>query len=105
MKQEKSEEKNHIESLSIRVRSSDPSSTPTKLDSDHDTTSGLAGIPTYAGLSGNRLIAAVTIIATTGFTLFGYDQGSLSGLISAPEFVKVFPATDPAKVSSISCGS
>ena len=31
----------------------------------------LEGIPTYAGLSGNRLIAAVTIIATTGFTLFG----------------------------------
>ena len=29
------------------------------------------GVPTYVGLSGTRLIAAITATATTGFLLFG----------------------------------
>lgn len=35
----------------------------------------------------------ITVIATTGFSLFGYDQGLMSGIISAPQFNREFPAT------------
>jgi hypothetical protein len=31
----------------------------------------------YMGLRGESLSMAVSIIATTGFVLFGYDQGTL----------------------------
>ncbi|KPM37673.1 Sugar transporter STL1 [Neonectria ditissima] len=49
--------------------------------------------PTFAGFSGNRLSLAISTVATTGFLLFGYDQGVMSGIISAPEFNEYFPAT------------
>ncbi|KAL1990351.1 hypothetical protein VTN49DRAFT_6190 [Thermomyces lanuginosus] len=49
--------------------------------------------PTYAGLSGKKLLWAVSSVATTGFLLFGYDQGIMSGIISAEPFNKVFPET------------
>lgn len=29
------------------------------------------------------------------FLLFGYDQGVMSGIISAPQFLRVFPDLDP----------
>ncbi|EDK46768.1 sugar transporter-like protein [Lodderomyces elongisporus] len=45
------------------------------------------------GLRGRKLRLAVTIIATTGFSLFGYDQGLMSGLISGDQFNKEFPPT------------
>jgi sugar porter (SP) family MFS transporter len=45
------------------------------------------------GLRGRPLRLAVTIIAVTGFSLFGYDQGLMSGLITAPQFNHDFPAT------------
>lgn len=45
------------------------------------------------GLRGRPLRLAVTIIAVTGFSLFGYDQGLMSGLITAPQFNDDFPAT------------
>lgn len=48
------------------------------------------------GLSGRPLRVAVTVIATTGFSLFGYDQGLMSGLITGTEFNKEFPATNAA---------
>lgn len=35
----------------------------------------------------------VSIIATTGFLLFGYDQGVMSGIISAQPFMHYFPET------------
>lgn len=41
---------------------------------------------TTAGLTGRKLRAAVTITATLGFSLFGYDQGLMAGLISAEQF-------------------
>lgn len=36
-----------------------------------DAKTNVAGVPTYAGLSGSRLSVAITLIATTGFLLFG----------------------------------
>ncbi|GAA5892498.1 hypothetical protein JCM8208_005837 [Rhodotorula glutinis] len=54
-----------------------------------------SGIPTYMGANGDRLGALITICAAMGFILFGYDQGVMSGIISAPQFVRVFPACDP----------
>ncbi|KAL8291441.1 hypothetical protein RQP46_002419 [Phenoliferia psychrophenolica] len=50
------------------------------------------GVPTYMGMCGNKLIFATT--ATCGFSLFGYDQGVMSGLISGTEFIQTFPACD-----------
>lgn len=34
--------------------------------------------PTFMGLSGQPLSLAVSSVATTGFLLFGYDQGYVS---------------------------
>jgi sugar porter (SP) family MFS transporter len=45
------------------------------------------------GLTGRPLSLAVSIIATTGFLLFGYDQGVMSGIISAEPFNDYFPET------------
>lgn len=64
----------------------------------------------------------ITVAASMGFCLFGcvkrcpklewlwirsdqfpsesYDQGVMSGLISAPQFFRVFPACDPAEQGS-----
>ncbi|KAF2720429.1 general substrate transporter [Polychaeton citri CBS 116435] len=51
------------------------------------------GQPHFLGLSGRNLQFLVSTIATTGFLLFGYDQGVMSGIISAPDFNKAFPQT------------
>ncbi|KAI0774413.1 general substrate transporter [Fomes fomentarius] len=42
-------------------------------------------------LRGRTLTAAIAFVAGTGFTLFGYDQGVMSALLSAGQFTKVFP--------------
>lgn len=31
-------------------------------------------VPTFAGMSGKKLLSAVTTTATMGFLLFGYDR-------------------------------
>ncbi|KAH8666660.1 sugar transporter [Xylariales sp. PMI_506] len=49
--------------------------------------------PTFMGLSGRPLSLAVSTVATTGFLLFGYDQGVMSGIISAAPFNDMFVAT------------
>ncbi|ODV77325.1 general substrate transporter [Suhomyces tanzawaensis NRRL Y-17324] len=46
-----------------------------------------------AGLRGRKLRVYITLTAVTGFSLFGYDQGLMSGLITAPQFNDEFPAT------------
>ncbi|KAM0750892.1 putative MFS monosaccharide transporter [Meredithblackwellia eburnea MCA 4105] len=55
-----------------------------------------SGVPTYMGFSGTKLINAITVFATTGFLLFGYDQGVMSGLITGEQFIQTFPACDEA---------
>lgn len=49
--------------------------------------------PKFMGLSGRPLSLAVSTVATTGFLLFGYDQGVMSGIISAKPFNNIFEAT------------
>ncbi|PWN34607.1 MFS general substrate transporter, partial [Meira miltonrushii] len=44
------------------------------------------------GLRGSKLRLAITLTAVTGFSLFGYDQGLMSGIITAPQFWKEFPS-------------
>ncbi|QEU58085.1 Stl1 [Kluyveromyces lactis] len=46
-----------------------------------------------AGLVGRSLRLAVTITAVTGFSLFGYDQGLMSGIITGVRFNDEFPGT------------
>lgn len=43
------------------------------------------------GLSGKKLNLALSVVATTGFLLFGYDQGVMSGIIDAPQFAETIP--------------
>ncbi|KAG2734005.1 hypothetical protein G9P44_003530 [Scheffersomyces stipitis] len=45
------------------------------------------------GLRGKKLRAFITVVAVTGFSLFGYDQGLMSGIITADQFNSEFPAT------------
>jgi len=52
-----------------------------------------AGVPHFFGLTGNALNLAITVVATNGFLLFGYDQGVMSGIISAQPFNAAFPET------------
>lgn len=51
------------------------------------------GSPKFMGLTGKPLSLAVSTIATCGFLLFGYDQGVMSGIISAKPFNDMFEAT------------
>jgi len=44
-------------------------------------------------LKGKWLMWMVTIVAGTGFTLFGYDQGVVSGILTLPSFEATFPQT------------
>lgn len=46
-----------------------------------------------SGYSGRPLRVAVTTVAVTGFSLFGYDQGLMSGLITGSQFNQEFPPT------------
>ncbi|CAN3354566.1 hexose transporter Hxt13p [Diutina catenulata] len=48
------------------------------------------------GLRGKALRYTVTACATIGFSLFGYDQGLMSGIITAPQFGEDFPPVTPA---------
>lgn len=43
------------------------------------------------GLKGKKLQVLVTCCCVIGFSLFGYDQGLMSGIITAPQFVETFP--------------
>ncbi|CAI5760682.1 unnamed protein product [Candida verbasci] len=54
------------------------------------------------GLRGKKLKITISAIATTGFSLFGYDQGLMSGIISAEQFTSYFP---PAEGDSVIQGA
>ena len=43
------------------------------------------------GLKGKKLEALVTCCCVIAFSLFGYDQGLMAGIITAPQFVETFP--------------
>ncbi|KAJ5096491.1 sugar transporter-like protein [Penicillium alfredii] len=47
---------------------------------------------TTSGWRGKKLHLAITFTSVVGFSLFGYDQGLMSGIISADEFSKEFSA-------------
>ncbi|RPB20253.1 general substrate transporter [Terfezia boudieri ATCC MYA-4762] len=49
--------------------------------------------PAFGGLTGKKLGLAISVVSTTGFLLFGYDQGLMSGIITAPEFNAAIPET------------
>jgi MFS family permease len=51
------------------------------------------GVPHYAGITGKPLATLVSVIATSGFLLFGYDQGVMSGIITGVDFNNFFPQT------------
>ncbi|TIB75270.1 general substrate transporter [Wallemia mellicola] len=57
---------------------------------DQPISENASGVPTFMGLTGNKLGAAITATATVGFLLF--DQGVMSGIITADQFAEVFPA-------------
>ncbi|CAI7636822.1 unnamed protein product [Penicillium viridicatum] len=46
---------------------------------------------TTSGLRGKKLHIAITFTSVVGFSLFGYDQGLMSGIISGDQFTKDFP--------------
>ncbi|KAF7122287.1 hypothetical protein CNMCM5793_000244 [Aspergillus hiratsukae] len=53
----------------------------------------MSSVPSFAGMSGKKLMWSVTTCATMGFLLFGYDQGVMSSIIDADPFNNVFTAT------------
>ncbi|CAK1356963.1 unnamed protein product [Cercospora beticola] len=46
-------------------------------------------------ISGKALEVGVCVTAASGFLLFGYDQGVMSGIITEPMFLEVFPQMEP----------
>ncbi|KAL1625472.1 hypothetical protein SLS56_007366 [Neofusicoccum ribis] len=53
--------------------------------------------PRFLGMRGKMLSTVVSIVATTGFLLFGYDQGVMSGIIGADPFNDYFEETKDNK--------
>ncbi|KAI5949827.1 hypothetical protein CANMA_005407 [Candida margitis] len=54
----------------------------------------LAGRTSSSGMRGKKLRFFITVTATIGFSLFGYDQGLMSGLLNGDQFKKEFPPAD-----------
>ncbi|KFZ04159.1 hypothetical protein V502_10363 [Pseudogymnoascus sp. VKM F-4520 (FW-2644)] len=63
------------------------------MSTDVVTSTGTGSAVKFMGMCGRPLGLAISIVATTGFLLFGYDQGVMSGIISAPQFNEYFPET------------
>ncbi|RKP31741.1 general substrate transporter [Metschnikowia bicuspidata] len=49
------------------------------------------------GLNDRALRLAITITAVVGFSLFGYNQGLMAGIITGSQFNHEFPATDMSR--------
>lgn len=58
-----------------------------------DSTTQLSASKSFTGFQGRKLGLAVSTVCTTGFLLFGYDQGVMSGIIGADSFNDYFPET------------
>lgn len=68
------------------------SSTLEEEKKHHKETSFDAEVASHAPrLRGRKLTVSIAFVAGTGFTLFGYDQGVMSALLTAGQFEKVFP--------------
>ncbi|KAJ9138074.1 General substrate transporter [Pleurostoma richardsiae] len=52
-------------------------------------------------LSGNWLVAAITLVNAASMSWFGYDQGVFSGVLIASDFKHYFPETKKANISGI----
>lgn len=53
-------------------------------------------MPKYLGLRGRPLVYAVNVVTANSYLLFGYDNGLLSGIITSPEFFKVYGTLSPS---------
>jgi len=54
-------------------------------------------------LQGKQLNNAIALIASTGFLMFGYDQGVLSGLLTLDSFQRDLPLMTPLETSNSLC--
>lgn len=59
----------------------------------------------FGGLNGNKLLYTIVGVATCGFSLFGYDQGLMSGIIASNQFNTEFPATKQSSPSDVHGGT
>ncbi|KAG7908123.1 hypothetical protein KL906_003540 [Ogataea polymorpha] len=55
--------------------------------------------PTFIGLRGKMLQNTVSLMASVGFLLFGYDQGVMGSLLTLDSFKKTFPSIDTSRHS------
>lgn len=96
--------KEYNEKNGFRDQSPSPSNSRLEWTGAGDLPEGAAtnadGVPTYMNACGSKLTWWITVAASAGFGLFGYDQGVMSGIISAPQFFETFPACDPARQGS-----
>ncbi|KAF8965884.1 hypothetical protein BDZ97DRAFT_1658260 [Flammula alnicola] len=62
-------------------------------------------VPTYhksrRKLVGHRLLYAISVFASLGVFLFGYDQGVMSGVITGPHFIKFFDGPNAIEVGTM----
>ncbi|KAF5377844.1 hypothetical protein D9615_006729 [Tricholomella constricta] len=62
-------------------------------------------MPTYPKprrrLVGKPLLYTISIFASLGVFLFGYDQGVMSGIITGPHFIKYFDTPGPIEVGTM----
>ncbi|KAJ6622568.1 general substrate transporter [Mycena sp. CBHHK59/15] len=52
-------------------------------------------------LVGQPLLYAISVFASLGVFLFGYDQGVMSGIITGPHFIEYFHAPGSVKIGSM----
>ncbi|KAF8898857.1 general substrate transporter [Infundibulicybe gibba] len=58
-------------------------------------------LPSRRRLVGQSLLYAISIFASLGVFLFGYDQGVMSGIITGPHFRKYFNYPGPIEVGTM----